>query len=376
MVQGNLKRRAVYKEEGRNLSRKWKEKIEARLVFEDGSEFSGYAFGAIKPVSGEVVFNTGMIGYPESLTDPSYRGQIVVFTYPLIGNYGVAENKKDSFLSIFESNEIQAAGLIVSSYSEHYSHWNAAKSLDAWLKENNVPAIEEIDTREITKKLREKGTLIGKIVYSGKEIEFDNPAKRNLVKEVSINEPIVYKRGKKKILIIDCGVKNSIIKAFVERNITVIRCPWNYDFTKEKADGIVLSNGPGDPKMCKETIENLKKMLNSNIPILGICLGSQILGLAAGADTYKLKYGHRGQNQPCIEAGSWRCYITSQNHGYAINRETLPEDWREWFFNNNDGSNEGIKHISRPFFGAQFHPEASPGPDDTEFIFDMFLRTL
>lgn len=207
-------------------------------------------------------------------------------------------------------------------------------------------------------------------------IEFEDSNQRNLAAEVSVKKPIVYKKGKKKVLVVDCGVKNNIIRAFLKRNITVIRVPWNYNFLEEKVDGIILSNGPGDPKKCRETIELVKKVLLKNIPILGICLGSQILGIAAGANTYKLKYGHRSQNQPCIEIGTNRCYITSQNHGYAIDSDTLPQDWGEWFYNNNDKTNEGIIHISKPFFGVQFHPEASPGSDDTEFIFDMFLRAM
>jgi carbamoyl-phosphate synthase small subunit len=266
--------------------------------------------------------------------------------------------------------------LIISDYSENYSHWNAKKSLLEWMHEFNVPLITGIDTRELTKKLRERGTMLGKILYDNDSIAFDDPNKRNLIAEVSIKDPVLYRKGKKRVAIVDCGVKNNIIRAFLKRNITVIRCPWDYDFNDEKIDGIVLSNGPGDPKICHEVIKNVRRALTKSIPILGICLGSQILGLAAGANTYKLKYGHRSQNQPCLETGTKRCYITSQNHGYAIDADTLPEDWREWFYNNNDKTNEGIMHISKPFFGTQFHPEASPGPDDTEFLFDMFLRAM
>ena len=352
-------------------------KQKVKLVLEDGSIFHGYSFGSKKTVTGEVVFNTGMVGYPESLTDPSYRGQILVLTYPLIGNYGVPGNEKeDNLLKYFESNRIQVQGLIITDYSETYSHWNAKKSLSEWMVEHNIPGIYDVDTRELTKKLREKGTMLGKIVYNKENINFEDPNKRNLVAEVSIKKSITYKKGRKKIIVIDCGVKNNIIKAFLNRNISVIRCPWDYNFLEEKADGIVISNGPGDPKMCQDTIKNVRKVLSKNIPVLGICLGSQILALAAGANTYKLKYGHRSQNQPCVEVGTKRCYIASQNHGYAVDSDTLPEDWREWFYNNNDGTNEGILHISKPFFGAQFHPEASPGPDDTEFLFDMFLRAM
>ena len=350
---------------------------QSKLVLEDGSIFEGYSFGSKKVVNGEVVFNTGMVGYPESLTDPSYRGQILVLTYPLIGNYGVPGNEKeDNVLKNFESDRIQVQGLIISNYSDRYSHWNAKKSLSDWMKEYSIPGIYGIDTRELTKKLRKKGTMLGKIVYGKENVSFEDPNKRNLVSEVSVKKPIVYKKGKKKIILVDCGTKNNIIRAFLKRNFTVMRVPWDYNFLDEKADGIILSNGPGDPKKCRQTIENTRKALSKNTPILGICLGSQILALAAGANTYKLKYGHRSHNQPCIEAGTKRCYITSQNHGYAVDADTLPEDWREWFLNNNDNTNEGIIHISKPFFGTQFHPEASPGPDDTEFLFDLFIRSI
>ena len=356
------------------------------LVLEDGTIFKGMGFGSAagsaETKCGEVVFTTGMVGYPESLTDPSYKGQILVMTYPLVGNYGIpGDERKDNLLKYFESDSIQVQGLIVADYPDpdSYSHWNAKKSLSDWMREHNIPGIYGIDTRELTKKLREKGTMLGKIVCDESSINntnFEDFTRKNLVAEVSVKKPVLYRNGKKRIMIIDCGVKNSIIRAFIRRNISVIRRPWNYDFSKEMTDGVVISNGPGDPKMCKETIENVRKVLSKNVPILGICLGSQILALAADADTYKLKYGHRSQNQPCVEVGTRRCYITTQNHGYAVDSDTLPEDWREWFYNNNDGTNEGIVHISKPFFGTQFHPEASPGPDDTEFIFDVFLRAM
>jgi carbamoyl-phosphate synthase small subunit len=248
------------------------------------------------------------------------------------------------------------------------------------MNEKKIPGISGIDTRMLTRKLRENGTMLGKIVVDeSQKIDFEDPNKTDLAGEVCVKEPVEYKvKGKSsnRIILVDCGAKNNIFQAFLKRNINVLRVPYNYDFSKEKADGILLSNGPGDPKMCKSTIENTRKAMEKNIPILGICLGSQILALAAGANTYKLKYGHRGHNQPCNERGTNRCYITSQNHGYAVETETLPEDWREWFINDNDGTNEGIIHISKPFFAAQFHPEASPGPDDSEFIFDLFLRAL
>jgi carbamoyl-phosphate synthase small subunit len=353
------------------------EKQIAKLILEDGSVFKGYSFGAKRTVAGEVVFNTGMVGYPEGLTDPSYHGQILVFTYPLIGNYGVPGYEEEAgLLKYFESDKIRVQGLIISQYSDAHSHWNAQKSLSAWMKEWDIPGIHGIDTRQLTKKLREKGTMLGKIVCNKKNTSFEDPNKRNLVAEVSITEPIVYKKGKTKITLIDCGTKYSIIRAFLKRDVTVIRVPYDYDVVREKVHGIVISNGPGDPRFCHETINNVKRALSKNIPILGICLGSQILGLAAGAQTYKLKYGHRSHNQPCMEPGTKRCYITPQNHGYAIDSDTLPEDWRTWFYNNNDHTNEGIIHVSKPLFGTQFHPEASPGPDDTNFLFDIFLRSM
>ncbi len=348
------------------------------MTLEDGTTYKGISFGAPGTVQGEVVFNTGMVGYPETLTDPSYRGQILVLTYPLVGNYGVPGDEMDEGLSKhFESPGVQVEGLVIADLSHHYSHWSATRSLDRWLKEHDVPAIYGVDTRAITKRLREKGTMVGGIVTGAGDPDLSLDSERNIVAEVSTREPVVYERGEKKVVLVDCGVKNNIIRAFLRRNITVKRVPWDHDLTREDAHGIIISNGPGDPKKCGETIKNVRKLLSRNdIPILGICLGSQILALAAGADTYKLKYGHRSQNQPCMEAGTKRCYISSQNHGYAVDSDTLPEDWREWFYNVNDNTNEGLIHISKPFFGAQFHPEASPGPDDTEFIFDMFTRRL
>jgi carbamoyl-phosphate synthase small subunit len=352
-------------------------KKHSKLVIEDNTSFSGYSFGFPRPVSGEVVFNTGMIGYPESMTDPSYRGQILVLTYPLIGNYGVpGDEREDTLLKFFESEKIQVEGLVITDYSKNYSHWNAKKSLSEWMTDQKVPGIYNVDTRELTKKLRKKGTMVGKIVHNHEKISLRDPNKRNLVAEVSIKEPRRYGNGTRKVLLVDCGTKNSIIRAFLKRDFTVIRVPWDYDFPSEHVDGIILSNGPGDPKKCGKTIDHVHHMLSKNTPILGICLGSQILALAAGANTYKLKFGHRSQNQPCLEAGTNRCYITTQNHGYAVDSDSLPQDWREWFTNGNDQTNEGIKHISKPFFGAQFHPEASPGPDDTEFLFDLFVRAM
>jgi len=347
-----------------------------KLVLKNSVSFDGYSFGANNSVSGELVFNTGMVGYPEAFTDPSYRGQILVMTYPLIGNYGVPGNEKKHNLETgFESDKIQIAALVVSEYSKDFSHWDAKLSISDWLKKNDVPAICGVDTRALAKKLREKGVMLGKII-SGKDISFNDPNKRNLVSEVSIKKPVIYKRGKTKIVLVDCGVKNNIIRSLLKRDATVIRVPWNYDFFNFKADGIVLSNGPGNPKMCRKTILNVKRALKNNIPVFGICLGNQILALAAGADTYKLKYGHRSQNQPCLLKGTKRCYITTQNHGYAVNEKTLPEDWESYFVNLNDNTNEGIRHKSKPFMSVQFHPEATPSSVDTGFLFDDFLRLI
>ncbi|VVB98781.1 GMP synthase [glutamine-hydrolyzing] subunit A [uncultured archaeon] len=358
--------------------------VNARLVLADGTSFEGESFGYPSSASGEVVFNTGMVGYPESLTDPSYAGQILCLTYPLIGNYGVPDKSlENGLIKNFESHKIQIQGLVVNQYSEKYSHHSAKKSFGEWLKEEKIPAITGIDVRALTKLLRERGTMLGKIVVGENDVEIWDPNKDNLVEKVSIHKPITYGNSRKKILLVDCGAKNNIIHSLLARNVMVIRVPWDYDFNSKGGDGealdfdgILISNGPGDPKTCVETIQNIRKAMEQEIPVFGICLGNQLLALASGADTYKLKYGHRGQNQPAYIVGERKCFITSQNHGFAVNEATLQKGWEPWMRNANDDTNEGIRHKSKPFFSVQFHPEANPGPVDTAFLFDEFLKVL
>lgn len=346
------------------------------LRLADGREFKGISFGANNSISGEIVFNTGLVGYNESLTDPSYRGQILVLTYPLIGNYGVPKRDLGRIEELFESDQLQIQGLIVSSISEDFSHWNAAGSLSEWLKEHSIPALTGVDTRELTKILREEGTMLGSIIVNEMIPEIYDPNKDNLVAKVSCKDIKKYEGGEKRVVLVDCGCKNSIITSLLERDLTVIRVPWNYDFTTLDYDGVFISNGPGDPKTCTKTIENLKKAFEARKTVFGICLGNQLLSLASGADTYKLKYGHRSQNQPCLEVGTKRCFITSQNHGYAVKEDSLPSGWRPWFKNANDQTIEGIRHESLPFMSVQFHPEARPGPTDTRYLFDEFVKLL
>lgn len=349
----------------------------AKLVLEDGSVYEGFSFGNETPVSGEVVFNTGMTGYPETLTDPSYKGQILVMTYPLVGNYGVPEGKRNKYgiLENFESDSIKITALIISDYSENYSHWSAKKSLGEWLKEQKTPGLFGIDTRALTKKLRERGVMLGKIIFE-KDIRIEDPNLKNLAAEVSVREPKAYGNGKNRIILVDCGVKNNIINSLLARDTTVTIVPWDYDYNDENFDGLMISNGPGDPKACGPTISNIKKALAKKKPIFGVCYGNQLVALAAGGDTYKLKFGHRGQNQPCIDTNTGRCYITSQNHGYAVDTGSLPSGWKEWFVNANDNTNEGIIHESGLFRTVQFHPEATPGPVDTGYLFDEFIELV
>ncbi len=345
------------------------------LVLEDGTAFEGRSFGFRGAVAGEVVFYTGMTGYPESLTDPSYAGQILVSTFPLAGNYGVPEGLNGLFPP-WESDRIQAAGLIVADYSFDFSHWNARMSLSEWLARSRVPGLTGIDTRTLTKMLRTRGSMLGKIQFEGSSVDFCDPNRENLVARVSTPGRSIIGKGRHRILVVDCGVKNNILRCLLKRDTSLIRVPWDYDFSQEDYDGILLSNGPGDPAMCTETIGHIRNALGGEKPIMGICLGNQLLARAAGAETYKLKFGHRSQNQPVLLCGSDTCHITSQNHGYAVLPETLPPDWIPLFVNVNDQTNEGIRHREKPFFSVQFHPEGAGGPMDTEFLFDEFIRSI
>ena len=351
-------------------------KKEVLLILDDGSRFRGYSFGYDKAVAGEVVFNTAMTGYPESLTDPSYSGQMMVLTYPLVGNYGVPRQtfETNGISTFLESEKIHAEAIIVSDYSENYSHWNAVESLSEWLKKEKIAGITGIDTRELTKLLREKGSMKGKIVFENEnEIDFVDPNLINQVARVSCKEVITYGTGKKRVVLVDCGVKHNIIRCLLKRDVTVVRVPWDYDFNTLEFDGLFISNGPGDPDTCEITVNHIREAMKKKKPIFGICMGNQLLAKAGGAKTFKLKYGHRSHNQPVRMAGTEKCFITSQNHGYAVDNNTLGDDWEPLFLNMNDGTNEGIRHKRLPFFSAQFHPEAASGPTDTEFLFDTFI---
>lgn len=353
------------------------------LQLSDGTEFHGKSFGYEQPVAGEVVFNTAMMGYPESLTDPSYAGQLLTMTFPLVGNYGVPPftfDKQTGLPDFMESDRIYASALIVSDYSEQYSHWNAVESLGEWLQREKVPGITGIDTRELTKVLREHGVMMGKILFDDEpnnvpEADYEGV---NFVDRVSVKEIVRYNEGAgRKVVLVDCGVKANIIRELIQRGVEVVRVPWNYDYTDMEFDGLFLANGPGDPDMCSEAVEIIRKQMSrSRKPICGICMGNQLLSKAAGATIYKLKYGHRGHNQPVRMVGTEKCFITSQNHGYAVDARTLDKGWEELFVNMNDASNEGIRHKENPWFSSQFHPEACSGPVDTEFMFDKFVETL
>jgi carbamoyl-phosphate synthase small subunit len=389
----------------------------AQLVLQDGTIFEGESFGAEVDADGEVVFSTGMAGYVESLTDPSYRGQILVFTYPLIGNYGVPSGEKNAwgFADHLESEAIHVRGVVVSQMSDHFSHQAAVSSLGNWLAHHKIPGVTGVDTRALTKKLREHGVMLGRIAQGEARTtchelrgsteltmtrcappeDIEDPNQKNLVEEVSCKEARTYEPKEnaigKSVVVFDCGIKNNILRSFLRRGVTVHRVPWDFDLTRANFpfQGVFISNGPGDPKKCTATIAQIRWSIGKGIPTFGICLGNQLMGLAVGGDTFKLKYGHRGVNQPCIESptphppspggggggGEGRCIITSQNHGFAL-RPELPAGWHVWFTNANDGTVEGIRHESGRFFAVQFHPEATPGPEDANYLFDEFVARL
>jgi len=352
------------------------------LVLQDGTKFHGKSFGYDAPVAGEVVFNTAMMGYPESLTDPSYAGQLVTLTFPLVGNYGVPPFTfgPEGLPTFMESDHIHASAIIVSDYSEQYSHWNANESLAEWLKREHVPGITGIDTRELTKVLREHGVMMGQIIFDDEPENIPQAQYEgvNFVDHVSCKEIIRYNEGAgKRVVLVDCGVKANIIRNLIERDLEVVRVPWNYDYTGMEFDGLFLGNGPGDPDLCQDAVNILRQQMSkSRKPICGICMGNQLMAKAGGANIYKLKYGHRSHNQPVRMVGTDKCYITSQNHGYAVDASTLDKDWSELFVNMNDGSNEGVRHNTNPWFTSQFHPEACSGPVDTLFMFDLFVEKL
>ena len=353
----------------------------ATLILEDGTRFEGRSFGYEAPTAGEVVFNTAITGYPESLTDPSYEGQILVTTFPLLGNYGVPpKGGRPDLSDHYEGSRIHCKAIIAQDYAWECSHWLADRTLADWLNEEKIPGIYGIDTRALTKHLRERGSMLGKIVFEGDnpdDTPWYDPNQENLIAMTSCTEVKEYgPEDGPRVVLVDCGIKHNIIRCLAARGVRVIRVPWDYDFNSLEYDGLFISNGPGNPDFAEKTVENIRRAMQADKPICGICMGNQLLAKAAGATTYKLKYGHRSHNQPVRRAHTNNCYITSQNHGFAVDSTTLPDDWEPLFINMNDGTNEGIRHLSKPWFSAQFHPEASSGPRDTEFFFDEFISYL
>jgi len=371
---------------------------EAVLVLNNGQVFHGVGFGATKKVFGEFVFTTfTAAGYYCALTDPSNQGQIYTLTYPLIGNYGVPPWEKDEYgiYKYFESSSIKCAGFIVHEACKEPSHYESEKTLDQFLAEEGIPGIERVDTREITKIFRSEGVQVGMIQVfeegetppSDEELieevkRAKDPNLRHLASEVSTKKVKTYSPEDPigTVVAVDFGIKNNILRNIVRRKMKVILVPYNYSYKQimeYDPDGILLSNGPGDPKKCIEAIDLTKQLIDEEFPTMGICLGNQILGLAAGADTYKLKYGHRGGNKPVIDLRSGSGYITSQNHGYAVDVEGLKKSgFEEMLVNADDDTNEGIYHKKKPIFAVQFHPEAYPGPEDTQYLFDDFMKNM
>ncbi len=366
---------------------------DAFLLLQDGSLFFGRGFGAETDAVGEVVFNTGMVGYNESLTDPSYAGQILCFTYPLIGNYGVPSYKtldRYGLPRFFESGSIKVTGAVVQEACAAPSHWASSRSLAKWLDSEGVPGIEGVDTRALVTRLREAGVMMG-VIANGKEAgdlerlrralaEASRYETQNLVKTVSVTAPVIDGGGERRVVLLDCGAKLGIVRNLLARGYQVVRLPYDSsyaDVAKYDPDGVIVSNGPGDPQLCVETVRTVGRLVESDVPLLGICLGEQIVGLSLGGSTFKLKYGHRGQNKPCVDLETGRGYVTSQNHGYALQEKGLPETGLEpWFVNSDDHTIEGVRHRSKPCAAVQFHPEATPGPYDTGFVFDRFVADM
>jgi carbamoyl-phosphate synthase small subunit len=365
----------------------------AALLLEDGTLFLGKGFGAEATVVGELVFNTGMVGYPESMTDPSYAGQVLCFTYPLVGNYGVPSGKEKDVFGLprhFESGGIKVTGLVVQEHCQRPSHWASVQSLSSWMSDQGIPGIEGVDTRALVTTIRERGVMMCALA-NGPEATSKRELRRlvekatrydsvEFVKRVSVSEAVTYGEAEKKIVVIDCGAKESIIRNMLGRGYAVVRAPFDSsyaDVMKHDPAGVIVSNGPGDPRLCVDTVKTTARLVDSEVPVLGICLGEQVLGMSQGAETYKLKYGHRGQNKPVVDLISGRGYVTSQNHGYAVDPKTLPgTELKPWFVNGDDQSVEGLVHGTRPCIAVQFHPEAAPGPYDTEFVFDMFTEMV
>ncbi|MDA4116051.1 MAG: glutamine-hydrolyzing carbamoyl-phosphate synthase small subunit [Thaumarchaeota archaeon] len=365
----------------------------AVLLLEDGTLFLGKGFGAEATVVGELVFNTGMVGYPESMTDPSYAGQVLCFTYPLIGNYGVPSGEEKDVFGLpryFESGGIKVTGLVVQESCQKPSHWASVQTLSRWMADQGIPGIEGVDTRALVSTIRERGVMMCALA-NGPQVANRRELKRLLeksarydsvdfVKRVSVKKAETYGVAEDRVVVIDCGVKESIIRNMLGRGYSVVRMPFDSPYAevmKHDPAGVIVSNGPGDPRLCVETVKTTAKLVDSEVPVLGICLGEQVLGMSQGGETYKLKYGHRGQNKPVVDLVSGRGYVTSQNHGYAVDPKSLSKtDLKPWFINGDDKSVEGLVHGSKPAIAVQFHPEAAPGPYDTEFVFDRFAEMI